>query len=103
MNASANSLASEIAMPRDLLHHATVTAYDFLIAGQLESAVEISQGLVTMFPAHAYFRRLLGTALFRQRKFRAAFDVVEEGLKRVPDDKELLHVRRAAAKALGMK
>ena len=100
MGAEKPTLAEEFEIPGKVLAVAAKQAYALLEGGFLDKAIELAEGLVAADEKNAYYRHVLGTALYRKREFRSALRVAEEGLRQEPGNKELLELRDFAAKGV---
>jgi hypothetical protein len=98
----AQSLAEELNIPKQMLQMAAERIYDLLGAEQYDDALEMAQGLVVADEDSWYYRTLLATAHMRKRQMKKALAVVDEGLRRVPGNPDLLTLRSTIAKTLGL-
>jgi hypothetical protein len=99
----AKSLAEEFEIPDTMLKEAVQMTTDLLDGDQLDQAVTMALGLVAADESNSQFRSLLATAYFRQREMKKALEVVEEGLKRVPNQSDLSALRGKIRGAMGLR
>jgi cytochrome c-type biogenesis protein CcmH/NrfG len=99
----AKSLAEEFEIPDSLLKEAVKLTSELLDGDQLDQAVTMAQGLVAADESNPQFRSLLANGYFRQREMKKALEVVDEGLKRAPNQNELSALRGKIRGAMGLR